>query len=507
MRFIDSILNRITMYRLVVYELLFLLAAALGLSALGILSFSPVQLGYSVALIFIVAWIVNKVFAYFFDAPSNPESTYITALILALIITPPQGFGDTQFLMLAGWAAAWAIVSKYIFAIRKKHIFNPAAFGVAVPALFLNQAASWWVGTPWMLPFVLIGGFLVARKVRRLGMVGMFLGAFLVTTIVLSSGSIDIIQTLQHAFIYAPAIFFGTVMLTEPLTAPTDKYWRILFAGFVGFLFAPQVHAGSFYFTPELALLAGNVFAYLVNSKQKLVLTLVQRIPIAKDTYEFVFSHDGRLAFTPGQYLEWTLPHAHADSRGIRRYFTISSSPSENEIRIGVKFYTPASSFKTALFAMRKGDTLVASQLAGDFVLPKNPKKKLVFIAGGIGVTPFSSMIESLLKKQERRDIVMLYSNRTIEDVAYIHLLDRAERELGIETLPIISDPTPEQRAKKEFPRMIDANLIAAEIPDYQERLFYISGPHAMITAFEDQLKERGIPKRNIKTDFFPGFA
>jgi hypothetical protein len=120
MRFIDSILNTITMYRLVFYELLFLLAAASILGIFHLVPYGPLNIAYSTAIIFAVTWIVNKVFAYFYDAPSNPESTYITALILALIISPPMSFGDPQFFILAGWASAWAIASKYIFAIKAR---------------------------------------------------------------------------------------------------------------------------------------------------------------------------------------------------------------------------------------------------------------------------------------------------------------------------------------------------------------------------------------------------
>lgn len=507
-RFIDSILNKITMYSLVLYELVFLLVAAGILGVFHLVPYGPVYIAYSVAIIFAVAWIVNKVFAYFYDAPSNPESTYITALILGLIISPAQSFGDSHFLVLAGWAAAWSVVSKYIFAIKQKHIFNPAAFGVAITAIFLNQGASWWVGTLWMLPFVVIGGALIARKIHRFDMVFAF-GAALVATIFtlsISEGS-GVFHIIQASLLYAPAVFFGTVMLTEPLTTPPTRFLRVWYAILAGFLFAPEVHIGSFYFTPELALLAGNVFVYLVSPKVKLLLSLKDRIKLSPDTYEFVFGSDRKLAFAPGQYLEWTLAHRKADSRGIRRYFTIASSPTDSDFRVGVKFYQPSSSFKKKMLSMRKGDTIVASQLAGDFTLPKNKNKKLVFIAGGIGVTPFRSMIEYLLEKKERRDIVLLYSNRTLQDVAYIELLDRAERELGIRTIAVLTNQTPEMLAKNEFPPAVDEHLVLDEIPDYEDRLFYISGPQGMITSFSDLLQRLGVARNHIKKDFFPGFA
>ncbi len=496
------------MYKLVLYELIFLVVVASVLGLFNLVPYSPLYIAYSLAIIFAVAWIVNKIFAYFFDAPSNPESTYITALILTLIISPAQTFGDFHFLALAGWAAAWAIASKYIFAIKQKHLFNPAAFGVAVTALVLNMGASWWVGTLWMLPFVVVGGLLVARKIHRLDMVFAFGGALVLTILALSfkEGS-GVFHIIQESLLYAPAVFFGTVMLTEPLTSPPTKFLRIWYAVLVGFLFAPEVHIGSFYFTPELALLAGNLFVYLVSPKAKLLLSLKDRIKLSPDTYEFVFASDRKLRFEAGQYLEWTLAHAKADGRGIRRYFTIASSPTDPDYRIGVKFYEKSSSFKKKMLSMRRGDLMIASQLAGDFVLPKNKKKKLVFIAGGIGVTPFRSMIEYLLEKKEKRDIVIIYSNRTIADVAYVELLDRAERELGIETLPVFSNQTPEQLATGEFPSKVDEQLILSMIPDYKERTFYISGPKGMIDAFSGLLAKLGVSRGHIKKDFFPGFA
>lgn len=507
MRIIDDFLNKITMYRLALYELIGLLLAAAVLGFFHLVPYSPQYLLYSALIIFAIAWTVNKVFAYFFEAPSNPESTYITALILALIITPPAAFGDFQFIAFAGWAAAISVASKYIVAYRQKHIFNPAAFGVAVTALFLSQGATWWIGTLWMLPFVAVGGFLVARKIKRMDMVVAFGAALVATILILGATQGGSLNIVEESLLYAPAVFLGTVMLTEPLTTPPTRFLRIWYAILVGFLFAPEVHIGSFYFTPELALLAGNAFVYLVSPKAKLLLSLVDRIKLSPDTYEFVFSSDRKLKFKPGQYLEWTLPHAGADSRGIRRYFTVASSPGDPNYRIGVKFYQPSSTFKDRLLSMKRGGAIVASQLAGDFVLPRDTGKKLAFIAGGIGITPFRSMIEHILEKKEKRDIVMIYSNKTVADVAYVDLLDRADRELGMKIVPVFVQQTPELLAKNEFPSVVDQRLILAEIPDYQERLFYISGPHGMVTAFSDMLQQLGVPRRRIKKDFFPGFV
>jgi ferredoxin-NADP reductase/Na+-transporting NADH:ubiquinone oxidoreductase subunit NqrB len=509
MHIIDDLLNKVTMYKLVLYELLFLLAAAVVLGAFKLIPYDPLYIAYSTGILFAISWITNKIFAYFFDAPSNPESTYITALILALIITPALSFTDHTFFILAGWAAAGAIASKYILAIHDKHLFNPAAFGVVLTALFLGQSATWWVGTLWMLPFVAIGGFLVARKIRRVAMVFWFGVTVVATILLLGYAQGGVLHVVEEALLYSPAVFLGTVMLTEPLTTPPTKFLRFWYAVLVGFLFAPEVHLGSFYFTPEIALLVGNLFVYVVSPKQKLILKLKERIPLSPDTYEFVFTPNRTLSFEAGQYLEWTLPHDKRDGRGVRRYFTIASAPGDPAIRIGVKFYEQSSSFKKKLLSMHVGDEIVASQLSGDFILPKDPKKKLVFIAGGVGVTPFASMLRNLLqtKDKERRDITFIYSNRTIQDTAYADLVNQAAQELGVHVIPVFTLQTPEEQAAYHLPSIVDQQVIMGQIPDYQDRLFYISGPQGMVRAFSEVLIQIGVPRRHIKKDYFPGFA
>src|SRR4029077_17308754 len=178
-----------------------------------------------------------------------------------------------------------------------------------------------------------------------------------------------------------PILFFAFVMLAEPLTTPPARTPRIVYGATVGCLFAPFLHLGQFYFTPELALLVGNVLSYLLNPKARYLLRLKARTQLAPDIYEFRFASDTKLRFQPGQYLEWTLGHSRPDSRGNRRYFTIASSADEREVRLGVEFYPEASSFKKALLAMKPGSEIVASQLAGEFVLPANTREKLVFMA------------------------------------------------------------------------------------------------------------------------------
>ena len=503
--FIDTALNRITMYRLVLFYVTGLLAAAFGLGFFGLVPNDPTALTFSTFVVLAVCWITNRLFAAALKMPANAESVYITAFILALIMPPvtAANLPGVAGLVLVSFVA---IASKFILAIRHKHIFNPVAIGVAVSALALDQPATWWVGgnLP-MAPLVLLGGLIVVRKVQRFDMVGVYLLANLVVTLATSSPS-QYGDALTQSLLYSPLLFAGFAMLTEPLTSPHARNARLVFGAFVGALSSANVHILSFYFTPELAFLVGNVFAWAVSPKGRFKLTLVGVEQMAAGCYDFIFASNHKLGFRPGQYLDWTLDVADPDSRGNRRPFTIASAPTEEQVRLGVKFYPGPSAFKRALARMKLGDVIYGSHLAGEFILPNDNDAKLAFIAGGIGVTPFRSMVQELLDKQTPRPIVMLYGNNSGDEIAYADLFDKAERELGIKTVYAVASDAPTDRANVHQ-GFIDVELIQREVPDYSDRTFYISGPRAMVVRFQSLLSDLGVARSRIKVDYFPGFA
>ncbi|MEP7189944.1 MAG: RnfABCDGE type electron transport complex subunit D, partial [Roseiflexaceae bacterium] len=475
------------------------------LAFVGVLPYDPFALLFTIAIEVAVCAITNVIFAKAFGVPANTDSVYISALILALIITPLQSTHDLWFL---GWSAVLAMASKYILAINRKHLFNPAAFAVALTYLTINQSASWWVGDATMLPFVLIGGILIVRKIRRFDLVVSFLLAALATILGLSIlNRAPIIATLQQTLIYSPLLFFAFVILTEPLTTPPARRSQIYYGMLVGVLFAPQFHIGSFYTTPELAILIGNLFAYVVSPKAAFMLRLKEKVQLAPDIYDFIFVPTRKFAFAPGQYMEWTLGHNQPDSRGNRRYFTLASSPTEDTLRLGVKFYQHSSSFKSALLAMDQQSEIVAAQVAGDFVLPNDPRQKCVFIAGGIGITPFRSMITYLLDTHQQRPIIMFYANKTASDIVYKDIFDRAQRELGIKTIYTITDKRQLLPTRNVQVGYLSPQLIKDEVPDYLDCTFYISGPPAMVDSFKAALRQIHVKNSQIKTDFFAGLA
>lgn len=500
---IDKVLNLITMYRLVLYYLIGLIFLALFLSLFGFLAFSPTELFLSTIFIVTICWVFNRVFAKIFNTITNLESIYISALILALIITPANKIEEYIYLMVVSLIT---VASKFIIENKMKHIFNPVAIAVYVGSLLTMGSASWWVGTAIMFPAVLLGGLLLVRKLQRFKMVlGFIFAALMTISLFTFVNGYDILITFKKTLLDSPILFFAVVMLTEPLTAPPTNQLRIIYGILVGVLFSPQLKIGMFYTTPELALLIGNIFSYLVSPKEKLMLILERKEKLANDIYDFVFKNNSPFNFIPGQYLEWTLDVKKQDSRGNRRYFTISSSPTELDIRIGIKFYENSSSFKKSLLNLKAGDKVLAGSLSGDFTVTKSKEEKFVFIAGGIGITPFRSILKYLIDKNIKKDIILLYSNKLKGEIVYVDIFNKAYEQLGIKTHYNLTDLQSIPQDWNGEKGRINAEMIKKLIPDYKDRVFYLSGPHGMITGFEETLESLSVKK--IKKDFFPGFV
>lgn len=501
LRAVDRFLNGITMYRTVLYGLLVLAAAAVAMSFLGIITYD----GWAVSLLLFLAvgtcFAVNAALARLMRVPANSESWLITALILFFLFSPILGPGDAVAIVLASLVA---MGSKYVLAWRGKHVFNPAAFAAAVLGLAGWGYPVWWVGTPALLPFALVVGLPIVRKIRRFPLFLACVGSSIAVVILLGyqSGMDAWESTVQHLLSW-PIVFFASVMVTEPLTMPPRRGQQMLYGGIVGALSSWPIVLGPVFFTPELVLLLGNLYAYAVSLRRRLKLVLREKRVVARDTYEYAFTVDPPLRFLPGQYLEWTLPHARADGRGNRRYFTIASSPTERDVLLGVKIGPERSSFKETLLAMEPGGVLWAGQLGGDFVLPRRRAEKLAFLAGGIGITPFRSMIKHLIDTGDRRDVVLFYGARSVEDLAYRDVLRDAERAFGLRVVYVLKDDVPGAATV----RALDEASVRTHVPDYRERTFYISGPVAMVDAYKETLRAMGVHRTRIVTDYFPGFA
>lgn len=478
------------MYRLVLYGLFALAGIAFILSLVGTLSFGPISLALSLVVLMVACFISNTLVSKILKVTINVESAYITALILFFIITPPESV--FQMLIIAA-AGALAMVSKYVLAIKKKHLFNPAAIALVIMGALGSGIAIWWVATPALFPFAAVLGLLIVRKIRRFDLFLSFIAASLVVATVYAIFQNETMsQKFIQMFLSWPLIFLGTIMLTEPLTMPPSRKTRIIYGSIVGALFSAQFHFGPIYASPELALVIGNIFAYIVSSKQKLLLIFSGKRQLSENVYEFIFKPDQKLAFQSGQYLEWTVKADKTDGRGNRRYFTVASAPGDEDIRLGVRIAQKSSTFKQRLMTLREGEMAVAGSLAGDFIMPHEKDKRLIFIAGGIGVTPFISMIRYMLKNGERRPIKLLYAANSANDFAYKDLLEEAKEKIGLEPIYVAGTKITEEMIK---------DAIGDDDP-----VFYISGPDVMVRAYKKILGNIGIIRTNIRTDYFPGF-
>ncbi len=500
---IDKFLNKITMYRLTLYYLIALVIYAMITGFFGLTLYGSVDILLSSVIVLSVCFISNWIFAKLFKAVTNVESVFITALIIILIF--PMKFPH-QAVGLIG-VSLLAMGSKYLLTVEKRHLFNPAAVAVAMMSLLsAEHSAIWWAGTPLLIIPTLIGGLLVVRKVQRMRMAGVFLATYFVLAAGAALLHSNPILSLWQRGAFSSALFFFTfVMLTEPLTSPSTKKMRTWYAIIVAVLYStPIVRLGGLVFTPEMALVVGNIFAYIVNPKYRFELSLIKKIQLSPDTFLFDFGQVKGFKFLPGQYMEWTLPHSNADSRGNRRFFSLANSPHEN-ISIAVKFYSPSSTYKRALLSLQPGQKIVSSSLSGDFIMPTKRNTPLVFIAGGVGIAPFRSIIEDIVEKKEQVNIVVLFANKRKEDILFLDALEKA-RSYGVHTLYILTDKSAIPEGWQGISGHVTPEIVKTFIPDYIKRKFYVSGPQLMVQNFEKILLTTGVPKKGIKVDFFPGY-
>jgi ferredoxin-NADP reductase len=352
-----------------------------------------------------------------------------------------------------------------------------------------------------------LSGFLIIRKLQFGDLAWSFFATSLVVSALFSlvRGG-DAMTSVTQVLLHSSTLFLGSFMLTEPLTMPSTKRYQVVFGGVVGFLAVPQFSFFGLSFAPEFALCAGNIFAYVVSPKEKLFLTLQEQIRTSVDSFDFIFRPQRKLSYLPGQYMEWTVPHAHSDARGNRRYFTLASSPTEETIHLGVKLSPNGSSYKKALQTLDQQTIVVGAQLAGEFTLPKNPNQKVAFLAGGIGITPFRSMIKYVIDTGEKRNIVLLYSNKTVDEIAYADVFSIAQQQ-GMRVYYTLTDREHIPASWQGYVGRVDAAMLKQAIPDYQDRHFYLSGPHAMVQGYEQVLHQLGVKKSMIKKDYFPGLV
>lgn len=220
---------------------------------------------------------------------------------------------------------------------------------------------------------------------------------------------------------------------------------------------------------------------------------------LTPDIRQYWFMPEKPLRFTAGQFLDVTLPHDNTDDRGDTRWFTICSSPDDELFCITTRHdYDHGSSFKNALLQMEHGYPLQISEPLGDFVLPKDPARPVIFVAAGIGITPFVSILESLAG--ESRDIKLIHAVADESDIIFQDVFEEA----GVHATIIVKNASPEWGGERG---LVDAaKVIGIEQPS-PDSLIYISGPEAMVEQLKSELIEKGVGDNQVITDTFPGYT
>ncbi len=239
---------------------------------------------------------------------------------------------------------------------------------------------------------------------------------------------------------------------------------------------------------------------------QEFYLPFLKKEKVAKDTYAFYFDRSFRpFEFLPGQHVRVTLPIEHPDARGNSRLFSIASSPLEKKFSLIVTKIIQ-SSFKQALLQLIPGQKVHFLGPLGMFYLKEEIHSSHVFLAGGIGITPFLSMIPYAVEKKLTITIVLLASFSTMNDIIfYDRLTALARNNPYIKIVYALTHPKESESWSGEIGRISKEN-IKKHVPEYEKALYYIVGPPAMVTAMIEIVKNMEIPKEQILRESFVGY-
>ena len=219
---------------------------------------------------------------------------------------------------------------------------------------------------------------------------------------------------------------------------------------------------------------------------------------VARGTLEVVFACDEPFTFKAGQFFTLVLPNPpYSDERGNRRYFSIANPPGRKGI-ITIVTRMRDSAFKRSLREMPTGSEVEIGKIAGNLVLPEDSSRPIVMIAGGIGISPFMSMIRHVNDEKLDYRITLFYSNRNLESAAYLDEL----KQMPIRLI-VTMDGDPEWAGEK---RTIDAQFVRDYLPDRGECSFMVAGPPGMSDSLLDALMDAGVEKKNVKVERFAGY-
>jgi ferredoxin-NADP reductase len=233
---------------------------------------------------------------------------------------------------------------------------------------------------------------------------------------------------------------------------------------------------------------------------------LTKREDIAEGTMAFHFSKAADFQFRAGQAIDVTLLNPpETDAEGNTRTFSLASSPFDVDLMIATRMRDSA--FKRVLRRIALGTEVKIEGPSGSLVLHHKAEKPGVFLAGGIGITPFLSIIRQATHDRTPQQLYLFYSNRRPEDAPFLDLLTEADNQNPdfhlIETMTEMNKSHREWKGETGF---IDKVMLAKYLPSLQGPIYYIAGPPALVEAMRGTLTEAGADEDDIRTEEFSGY-
>ena len=225
---------------------------------------------------------------------------------------------------------------------------------------------------------------------------------------------------------------------------------------------------------------------------------------VAKGTLMVVFDLLGEeVDHHPGQYFWVTLlDPPYDDEKGPRRHITVVTSPTERGV-LGLATRLRDTAFKRSLAELPVGTEVEVEQPKGSFVLPQETDRHYVFIAGGIGITVFRSMLRYIADEGLPHRVTLVYSNRDRESTAFYDEL--RELEAANPNLEIVFTMTEDSGWEGET-RRIDADMLRDHLGDLGAYTYLVAGPPGMVEGVTGALRETGIPEEQIRSQGFSGY-
>jgi ferredoxin-NADP reductase len=229
---------------------------------------------------------------------------------------------------------------------------------------------------------------------------------------------------------------------------------------------------------------------------------LIERIKRTPTVESFRFLPEKKVDFVAGQFLQVIFDEENRDNKELNKYLSFSSSPEQDYIEVTKRLSD--SLFSQRLKELKPRDQVLLKLPLGNCVFEES-YNKICFLIGGIGITPVISILEHIVDKKLATDAIVLYSNKTEEEIAFKNELDHwQEANNKIKVYYTVSDCPPKDNTCI-FGR-IDKELLIEKACDYRERVFFIFGPPKMVEAMNALSQEAGCGKENIKIENFIGY-